>query len=62
VNNMQLKEATQILENNGYRIELIRREFINFDDYAEQKLKEMENEPTRNRKADKYWKKEKTGK
>jgi len=59
---MQLKEATQILENNGYRIELIRRKFINFDDYTEQKLKEMENKPTKNRKADKYWKNEKTGK
>ena len=59
---MDLTEATQILENNGYRIGLIRRKFINFDDYAEQKLKEMENKPTRNWKADKYWKKEKTGK
>lgn len=59
---MQLEEAEQILEDNGYHIELIRRKFINFADYAEQKLKEMENEPTRNRKADKYWKKEKTGK
>lgn len=59
---MDLTEAAKILEDNGYRIGLIRRKFINFDDYAEQKLKELENEPTRNRKADKYWKKEKTGK
>lgn len=59
---MQLKEAEKTLEDNGYCIKLIRREFINFVDYAERKLKEMENEPTKNRKADKYWKKEKTGK
>ena len=51
---MQLKEAVQNLENNGYRIELIRREFPMFEKY--------DNYPTRNKTADRYWKKEKTGK
>ena len=51
---MQLKEAAQILEDNGYRIGLIRRKFPEFEKY--------DNYPTRNKKADKYWKNEKTGK
>lgn len=48
---MQLKEAVQNLEDNGYRIGLIRREFSMFEKY--------DNYPTRNKKADRYWKKEK---
>ena len=51
---MQLKEAVQTLEDNGYRIGLIRRKFPEFEKY--------DNYPTRNKKADRYWKKEKTGK
>lgn len=46
---MQLKEAAQTLEDNGYHIGLIRRKFPEFEKY--------DNYPTRNKKADKYWKK-----
>ena len=51
---MDLTEAAKNLEDNGYRIELIRRKFPEFEKY--------DNYPTRNKKADRYWKKEKTGK
>ena len=51
---MDLTEAIQNLEDKGYHIELIRREFPEFEKY--------DNYPTRNKKADRYWKKEKTGK
>ena len=51
---MKIEEAVEILEERGYHIELITCEFPKFEKY--------DNYPSRNKKADKYWKNEKTGK